>query len=475
MTEIPKFFNNLEKVATRPGTVQRDEAIYNIWLLGGKISFVSMPYKSGARAFYFEKDELKRCYYSIIKIILQDYKKHLKNYQEKVDELLAASLVVKKSSMLGNKARSSSFKLWQKALRDYYIPIIAPMAIEVILDPLCRDLLKKEFGDDAEKFFDIISSPTKINTYQKMRLLMIDIFKENKVDDINLKKLSQKYGWYAEYSYIEPAWDEKYFKAEIGKFNKKGAAEERRRIVEDTNANKKALNVFKKTIKNKRLLLLVNIINDYVFIRTERIEYFKKAQWNIRPFFESIVDYMNKLSGPKWKYSEVVNMTDSEILNFLKKDIFPKKEEIKKRISHDYVLYSYKKEGTKIVYDPRFISGSKKLINENELKDKEIKGVAAYKGIVRGKVAIVCGKNDLEKVKAGMILVARTTMPDYTQAMKRASAIITEEGGVTSHAAIIARELKTPCIVSTKIATQVLQDGDLVEVNADKGIVKKLK
>ena len=58
--------------------------------------------------------------------------------------------------------------------------------------------------------------------------------------------------------------------------------------------------------------------------------------------------------------------------------------------------------------------------------------------------------------------------------MKKASAIITDEGGLSCHAAIVARELGIPCIIGTKIATKVLKDGDRVEVDADKGIVKKI-
>jgi len=66
------------------------------------------------------------------------------------------------------------------------------------------------------------------------------------------------------------------------------------------------------------------------------------------------------------------------------------------------------------------------------------------------------------------------TTPYFNQALKKASAIVTDEGGVTCHAAIFARELGIPCIVGTKVATQVLKDGDKVEVDANKGIVKKL-
>ena len=77
-------------------------------------------------------------------------------------------------------------------------------------------------------------------------------------------------------------------------------------------------------------------------------------------------------------------------------------------------------------------------------------------------------------MRAGEILVSSETTPELMPAIKKAAAIVTEMGGLTSHASIISRELGKPCIVGTKIATQVFRDGDLVEVNATKGIVKKL-
>ena len=67
------------------------------------------------------------------------------------------------------------------------------------------------------------------------------------------------------------------------------------------------------------------------------------------------------------------------------------------------------------------------------------------------------------------------TTPEFVPAMLKAAAIITDEGGITCHAAIVAREMKKPCIIGTKIATKVLKDGDLVEVNADNGVVKLVK
>jgi pyruvate,water dikinase len=64
------------------------------------------------------------------------------------------------------------------------------------------------------------------------------------------------------------------------------------------------------------------------------------------------------------------------------------------------------------------------------------------------------------------------TVPDFVPAMSKAVAFVTDEGGITSHAAIVSRELGIPCVVGTKIATRALRDGDLVEVDASRGIVR---
>jgi len=113
-----------------------------------------------------------------------------------------------------------------------------------------------------------------------------------------------------------------------------------------------------------------------------------------------------------------------------------------------------------------------------ELKDiSEIKGQIASKGIVRGPVKIIIDMEgpEVKNFKEGDILVTSMTRPEFIPLIKKAGAIITNEGGITCHAAIISRELGIPCIISTKNATQVLKDGDLVEVDADNGIVKIIK
>jgi phosphohistidine swiveling domain-containing protein len=107
-------------------------------------------------------------------------------------------------------------------------------------------------------------------------------------------------------------------------------------------------------------------------------------------------------------------------------------------------------------------------------KTKTIKGQTACPGKVRGRVRLVFGPQHNNKISEGDILVSVSTSPQLLPAMKKALAFITDMGGITSHAAIVSRELKKPCVVGTKIATQVLRDGDIVEVDANKGVINIL-
>ena len=112
---------------------------------------------------------------------------------------------------------------------------------------------------------------------------------------------------------------------------------------------------------------------------------------------------------------------------------------------------------------------------------KEINGVSASPGRAEGEIAVVKEGNFEQlskwskKFKEGQILVTEMTQPNMLPIMRKSCAIITDEGGLTSHAAIISREFGIPCIVGTHKATKVLKDGDLVKVDANKGTIRILK
>jgi phosphohistidine swiveling domain-containing protein len=111
---------------------------------------------------------------------------------------------------------------------------------------------------------------------------------------------------------------------------------------------------------------------------------------------------------------------------------------------------------------------------DKTVKSEELRGTIASKGRVIGSVHRIFNREQSIEFKKDEILIAPMTTPWYVPIMKIASAFVTDEGGLMSHAAILSRELKKPCIVGTKYATKVFKDGDLVEVDANKGIVKKI-
>lgn len=103
-----------------------------------------------------------------------------------------------------------------------------------------------------------------------------------------------------------------------------------------------------------------------------------------------------------------------------------------------------------------------------------IKGTTASPGHVEGVVRIVRTLDEVRGFPEGYVLVASMTTPDFMPAILKCIAIVTDEGGIVSHASIVSRELKKPCVMGTRTATQVLKDGDMVEVDADRGVVRIL-
>ncbi|MDO8628117.1 MAG: PEP-utilizing enzyme [Candidatus Diapherotrites archaeon] len=152
----------------------------------------------------------------------------------------------------------------------------------------------------------------------------------------------------------------------------------------------------------------------------------------------------------------------------------PELEELKKRKKNFVLIPGFFAENTLL---EEFFSKHKEFVFalEQVKFTSEIKGRIAFAGKVSGKVRILKRKEQISEVREGEIIVSPMTTPEMLPVMKRASAIVTDEGGITCHAAIVARELKKPCIIGTKIATQLLTTGMLVEVDADNGIVRILK
>ena len=170
-------------------------------------------------------------------------------------------------------------------------------------------------------------------------------------------------------------------------------------------------------------------------------------------------------------YKDFWYVTPKEMKNIIKSARLLK--EIQKR-KQDCVFYDdFEKNKMVFCYDDN-------ILQEANVPKKEIpqqnflKGTVACQGKAQGRVSIINTTDDLHKFQEGDILVSFNTTPELVVAMGKAAAIVTNEGGLSCHAAIVSRELGVPCVVGTNFATDMFNDGDIVEVDAIKGIVKKL-
>jgi len=196
---------------------------------------------------------------------------------------------------------------------------------------------------------------------------------------------------------------------------------------------------------------------------------FKKWQWSKQD------------SESKKQIKRIINLirvSDKKKQNILKK-------QLQAKFSHNYLTGYFEitawpnNQINYIDYNrflPKYIPTPPPLTSFQQFnKNDIIRGIGASSGKVRGRVVIV-SPSHLKKVNFAphSILICDNTDVRYLPLMRLAGAIVTNRGGILSHAAIISRELKKPCVIGTKIATQVFKNGDLVEVEANKGVIKKL-
>lgn len=176
-----------------------------------------------------------------------------------------------------------------------------------------------------------------------------------------------------------------------------------------------------------------------------------------------------KRAGEPETFERFVSLED--VLAYLKRGTpFPVGELEKRRLN-----FLVTNDGIKLEPLEKYLERKGFGLKKLEGKESEIRGQIAFPGNAIGKVKIIKNKQMFGKFQDGDVIVSPMTTPDYVPLLQKASAIVTDEGGITCHAAIISRELKKPCITGTKRASLILKDGDIVEVDADKGIVRKIE
>lgn len=217
---------------------------------------------------------------------------------------------------------------------------------------------------------------------------------------------------------------------------------------------------------------ILRTAHDLVYIKDQRDVYRRKGVFLSLPFFQIVA----KMAGQD--VSDVAYWTRAELHGFLNGGT-PVPMAVLKRRKNGFLLFE--KNGVYVCLVDVAASKAQRQLGlkvDATQTAVSVKGIVGSKGsfgrsLVQGTAKIVRTVADLDQVKAGDVMVAITTHPDFVPAMHRACAIVTDEGGITSHAAIVSREFGIPCVVGTKKATRAFKNGDLVLVDTEAGIVKK--
>jgi phosphohistidine swiveling domain-containing protein len=198
----------------------------------------------------------------------------------------------------------------------------------------------------------------------------------------------------------------------------------------------------------------------------------KAAYLKYFDFWDGIGKAIAKKAGIK--FGNISYLVFTEIAGVLKGRLAPATAD-KLQIKRQEKCVAFYKDGKAKIYTGLDFDRKFKTIKVVEYFSDEVKGVSINKGIVRGEVKIISQKTLLNDIPSDKVIVIPMTNPYLTPILKKSRAVVTDEGGLLCHAANIAREFGIIAIIGTKVATKLLKDGDLVEVDADKGIVTILK
>ena len=226
------------------------------------------------------------------------------------------------------------------------------------------------------------------------------------------------------------------------------------------NAMKKTVDYFSIEVLNKLLPYFkdARLYTEHVYSDTES-------------FFRSVT----RKIAEKEKYNSdyLTCLTQLEFENYLQTRKLPNEKILQTRFESSVLYFENAKE---------YIEAGKQTENIEEAifsksiqGKKEIKGVSAYKGIAKGTARIIPDPHKISTFNKGDILITGMTRPEFLPVMKKASAIVTDAGGILCHAAISARELKIPCVVGTQLSSSIFHDGDKIKVNANTGIISLIK
>ena len=392
-------------------------------------------------------------------------------YYERKETLLEDFLKKKEKVNLKNLSNEELYNLlfnwYQITLNQIYYINLAP--VELGLQRAIKDLKAEKYitSDEISLLYSLDNNTAVI----REEYAFLKALKENKNKSIKsiIKKHLKEYS-YVTIGYGSSPLNENVLLNRYEKMKSLGENYIDKRIKEieeyPKQLKKQKAKVYKK-LNNKQLENLFTLAAKLGFMRDRKKAFLGKSV----QFRNKIIKEVSDRFKIEWEDIRFYLMDEFEALLLRKKKL--DKEEIDRRRQGIYISNVSMMTSGGEAREEYF--QSIKIENEDVNVLKTRKGICASPGIVRGKARICLTFEESNKLEKGEILIAYGTDFDFMNAIVKSSGIITEEGGILSHASVISRELKKPCIIAFKNITKLIKDGDLIEIDAEKGKVKILE
>lgn len=324
--------------------------------------------------------------------------------------------------------------------------------------------MKKE---ETIKAFQALSTPRELSQAQKEEREMLKLADLENFEQ-KLRAHWKKYSW-LQYGWTGPSLSFEYYQAVCDGLKKEGGASQElngllkrgRQLLTDKKAWLEKLDA------SKEMAGLFRQMEELLYMKTYRMDALYRSYEAVQPLLKKIAkdSYLSLQQIYFCPLPLILEMLASGSFN--------------EGLINELGKYSARYfDGEKIHLlvgdEARKIVAPAKAGLPKQAVINKLEGKCAYPGKVEGRVAVINRAEEMKKFQDGDILVSVVTDPSLLPIMKKASAFVTNQGGLTCHAAIVARELHIPCVIGTKIATRVLKDGDKVEVDATNGTIKKL-
>ncbi|PIW36508.1 MAG: hypothetical protein COW24_04845 [Candidatus Kerfeldbacteria bacterium CG15_BIG_FIL_POST_REV_8_21_14_020_45_12] len=374
------------------------------------------------------------------------------------------------------------FEAYVAAYQQYFrTSILIPFIMEPLISDDARRQLENILSErklDAkfQHYFDAIFLPEEKNaiTQEREDLLRIvedaDLHSLSEVDvNFRLEEHTAKYRWIPCYDINDKPWGVETFRKLYDDLRADHWQEELEDLVHFGNRATGFQTALDELVTTVDQRVLFTIVHDIVFLKDERDDFRRRGSYLIQPFFSELAKRMGGLS-----LDEVSNLLQREVQVFLGTGTLPLRSKIKERTDGFAMLKTPREAEVRIYSGPEVSAvAHEQLGDQPERQGNFLEGIVASEGVTSGPARLVITKDDLAKIQPGDIMVAVTTHPDYVPAMRKCAGIVTDEGGLTAHAAIISRELQIPCLVGVQTATAIFSDGDQITLDASAGFVRK--